>query len=322
MIDKALKESNLRYTTYRQVDQKVDQLFDEHKYGEAIKLLENAREQFPDHLFEILWYEIIIYAYAEQYENCLILLEEGVAQRFFFSLWNIFDPLREDDRFKAVVAANQQLKAAAQAQAKMRYEVYTPAGYSTERRYPLFIALHGDGQSLDYFKGHWPATPILEQGFILVYVQSSQVICTNGFGWTPDYAITRKDVKACYDEVIQRYAIDPDNVLIGGFSGGSIASIEITMSNTVSVRGFIALCPSLKPESVTLQKVVEARQRGVKGVIMEGEQSGDISAQQQMIKIFQETDFPHQFHIMPGVGHVIPKNFSQKLWDAIEFIMS
>jgi predicted esterase len=322
IIDGILKEPILPYTTYRQVDQKVDQLFDQQKYGEAIELLGKAREQFPDDLFEILWYEIIIYAYAEKYGDCLETLEEGVAHGFFFNLWSIFDPLRDDGRFKAVAAANQQLKAAAQAQAKMRYEVYTPAEYSTDRLYPLFIALHGDGQSLDYFKSNWQATPILEQGFVLVYVQSSQVICTNGFGWTPDYAITRQDVKVCYDEVAQRYNIDPANVLIGGFSGGSIASIEVTMSNTVPVRGFIALCPSLKPESFTPKNVAAAQSRGVKGVIMEGEQSGDVPAEQEMIKVFQETDFPHQFHIIPNVGHAIPKDFSSKLLNAMEFIMS
>jgi len=318
----ASKEPILEYTTYRQVDKKVDQLFDEQKYSEAIELLEHARDQFPDDLFEILWYEIIIYAYSENHENCLDTMAESMNHGFFFNLWSIFDPLRENDRFKTIALKNQQLKTDAQTQAKMRYEVYTPAGYSTNQPYPLFIALHGDGQSLDYFKSNWQADPILDQGFVLVYIQSSQVICTNGFGWTPDYAITRKDVKACYDEVTQQYRIDTDNILVGGFSGGSIASIEIAMSNTVPVRGFISLCPSLKPESFTPKNIAGAMRRGVKGVMMEGAQSGDVPAEQEMLKVFQETDFPHQSHIIPGVGHAIPQDFSQRLSDGIEFVMS
>jgi hypothetical protein len=78
----------LQYATYRQVDQKVDQPSDQQKYGEALEFLENVREQFSDNLFEILWYEIIIYAYAKQCKNCLETLEEGIGHRFFFNLWN------------------------------------------------------------------------------------------------------------------------------------------------------------------------------------------------------------------------------------------
>jgi len=52
----------LQYTTYRQIDQKVDQLFDEQKYSEVIELLEKAREQFP--LFTKLFYIIPTIALA------------------------------------------------------------------------------------------------------------------------------------------------------------------------------------------------------------------------------------------------------------------
>ncbi|WP_375372912.1 hypothetical protein [Clostridium sp. CF012] len=34
-------------------------------------------------------------------------------------------------------------------------------------------------------------------------------------------------------------------MLIGGFSGGAIASIDVTMSNAIPIKGFIALGPGL-----------------------------------------------------------------------------
>ena len=96
----------------------------------------------------------------------------------------------------------------------------------------------------------------------------------------------------------------------------------MTKKLTVPARGFIALCPSLKPESFTPKNVAEARRRGVKGVILEGEQSGDVPAEQEMVKIFQETNFPHQFHIIPGIGHAVPPDFSVRLLNAIGFVLS
>jgi len=312
----------LEYKNYRQVDKILDELFSEQKYEEAIKLLRVAQVQFPNDLFEILWYEAIIYAVSGDHESCLARFEAMIAKGFFGELeWNIFDPIREDARFKAISEASQRLKAEAQRKARMEYQVYTPEGYSSEQEYPLFIALHGDGHSLAYFKSNWGATGLLNKGFVLVYIQSSQVICTNGFGWTPNYDIARRDIRAAYDEVVGQYSIDTDNILIGGFSGGAIAAIEIAMANTLPVRGFVSLCPSRRPASFSKENVERAVQRGVKGVLMEGEKEGGVPEEQEMITVFKETNFPYQFHINLNTGHAFPKDFGKKLLDALTFVM-
>ncbi len=312
----------MEYNNYRQVDKVVDSLFAEQKYKQAIELLDSAQQQFPNDLYEILWYKALIYAVSADYENCLTTLEEMIANEFFGKLdWGIFDPIRDDARFKAVFEADQLLKAKAHKNARMDYQVFTPAEYTSTQKHPLFFALHGDGESLDYFKYNWEPTAILNKGFIVVYVRSSQVICTNGFGWTPNFEITRKDVAAAYSEVVGQYAVDTDNIIIGGFSGGSIAALEITMANTLPVKGFISLCPSLKPDSFTKENVEKAARRGVRGVMMEGELQGTIAAQQEMLQVFQETGLPYQFYINPGIGHACPTDLPQKLSDAIEFIL-
>jgi predicted esterase len=312
----------LKYKSYREIDKIVDELFAEQKYEEAIELLGNAQEQFPNDLYEILWYEAIIYVVLGDHENCLDSLENMISKGFFGELeWNFFDPIRNDIRFKVVSEESQRLKAEAQKIARMEYQVYTPKGYSSKQQYPLFIALHGDGHSLEYFKSNWEATGLLNKGFILVYIQSSQVICTNGFGWTPNYEITRQDIKAAYDEAVGQYSIDTDNILIGGFSGGAIAAIEITMDNTLPVKGFISLCPSRRPASFSKENVERAVQRGARGVLMEGEKEGEVPAEQEMIGVFNEANFPYQFHINSNTGHASPQDFWQKLLNAIAFIM-
>jgi predicted esterase len=312
----------MKYESYRQMDKVLDELYAEKKYEEAIELLGIAREQFPNDLFEILWYEAVIYVISGDHENSLTTLEEMIDKGFFAELeWGIFDPVRDDARFTSIFEANQCLKAEAQKNARMEYQVYTPEGYTSEGKYPLFIALHGDGHSLAYFKSNWEATGLLDKGFVLVYVQSSQVLSTDGSGWTPEYEIARRDIKAAYDEIVGQYSIDRDNVLIGGFSGGSIAAIEVTMANTLPVKGFVSLCPSLKPPSFSKENVKRAVQRGVRGVLMEGELEGEVPAEQEMIVVLKEANFPYQFHINPNTGHAFPKDFGQKLLDAIEFIM-
>ncbi len=312
----------MKYESYRQIDKVTDELFAKQEYFKAIELLKSAHKQFPNDLAEILWYEAVIYVTLGDRENCLAVLEDMIAKGIFSDLeWNIFNPIREDQRFQAVFEANQRLKAEAQKHAHMGFQVYTPVGYTSKKRYPLFLALHGDGNSLEYFKSNWEPTELLNKGFILAYIQSSQVICTNGFGWTPDYEITRQDIKAAYKTIVGQYSIDTDNTLIGGYSGGAIAAIEIAMANTLPVRGFISLCPNLKPDSFSRENVERAIQRGVKGVILEGEKEGNVPAEQEMIDVFKEANFPYQFHINSNIGHAFPLDFGQRLLDAIAFIM-
>jgi predicted esterase len=42
-------------------------------------------------------------------------------------------------------------------------------------------------------------------------------------------------------------------IIIGGFSGGAIMSLEITMANVLPVKGFVGLCLELKPLSILHQ---------------------------------------------------------------------
>ena len=54
-------------------------------------------------------------------------------------------------------------------------------------------------------------------------------------------------------------------------SGGATTCVDITMVNIIPIRGFIALCPELMPKSFTVDNVTEAREKGVRGVFLEGE---------------------------------------------------
>ena len=95
-----------------EVDRKVDELVDLEKYSEAIELLASARQEFPDNLWEILQYEGFILIRLEEYEKCLDTVEEGVARGFFFGIesWDIFEPFRQTERYKALEEAERHLK--------------------------------------------------------------------------------------------------------------------------------------------------------------------------------------------------------------------
>ena len=119
------------------------------------------------------------------------------------------------------------------------------------------------------------------------------------------------------------YTIDTDQVVIGGFSGGSIAAIEVALSGVVPVRGFVSLCPSQKPDSCTPENAQQAAQRDVRGVMMEGEQTGDVPAEQEMLAMFRAANLPCEFYINAGIAHWYPDpdDLAEKVNRAIAFIL-
>ena len=161
----------------------------------------------------------------------------------------------------------------------------------------------------------------LNNDFIFAYFQSSQAICHNGFGWTNDIQVAREDIKNCYDSIAREYLIDESSIYIGGFSGGATTSIDFTLSDILAVKGFIALCPGVKPKSFTRDRVELAAKRGVKGVLLEGEIELPVEDEEEMLKVFNEVNFPYEYYINKGIGHRAPNDFDDKLSKALRFLM-
>lgn len=314
----------MEYTHYRQVDAAVDKLYAQGKHEEAIALLQAAVAPFPEYLFDTLWYQAFLYCEIGQYEKAYAIMEALIQKGYFCPLdWRGLDPLRGAEGFALLQKENERLKALAQSQAKMEHAVYLPEGYDADQSYPLFIVLHGDGGggNLEQFPWYWPPEAVTRLGFVLVYVQSSQVLYSRNFGWLPNPAIARRDVKDCYDVVESQYAIDPGRIIIGGFSGGAITALDVTLAAVLPVKGFICQSAELKPESFTDEAIHWAAQRGVKGVLMEGEKVLPVQNEQEMMQVFQDAGLPYQFYINPGVGHVVPEDIAEKLQQGVDFIL-
>jgi len=312
-------------TQYQQIDQQVDGLFNQAKYDEALALLDQALEQFPQNSFDIGWYRAVIYAQIEQWDACLETIQSLVDRGFCCPLdWGWFDPLKTHPVYHGLEEKNRQLVTQAQQQAKMEYSVHLPAGFIEGQAYPLFIALHGDGGggNLADFSWRWKAEPFTMQGYIVGYVQSSQILYTNNYGWLGDPAVARKDIYNCYHIISEKYVIDPENILIGGFSGGAITAVDLTLAGELPIKGFVALCPELKPEHFTPENVARAAQRGIRGVFMEGELVMPMADEAEMLAAFEHAGLPCKLVVNQGVGHWFPDDLVAKLNDAVSFILN
>ncbi len=315
----------MNYTHYKQIDQEADGLYSQKRYDEVLRLMDYAETRFPEQLFYTIWYKAHIYALTGNHEKCINAIEDLIGRGLGCPLyWKMLEPLKTYPRFQKLCEENDRLHAQAQKSAKMEYAVYLPKGYTPTNRYPLFVVLHGDGVggNLEYQRWYWEPNTMTDGGLIAVYVQSSQVACPGHFRWLEDCQIAKRDILDCYTQVSAQYAVDPARVIIGGFSGGAVMSVEIAMTNVLPVKGFIGLCPELRPESCTQENVERVARRGVKGVFMEGELEMPVADEQAMLDVFQAVGLPCQFYVNQGIGHAFPRDFSEKLGQAIAFVMS
>ncbi len=290
-------------------------------------LLKRASELLPQKEFEknyfTIFFNIAIFStncdmYDESIKTLICLVEQGYACPLY---WECFEPLKEDMRYTNLKQKNDILIKQAEKKSKLEYAVHLPENYNKDKQYPLFFNLHGDGENMKVHSQYWKPDAFLKKDFIVVYAQSSQVIYHNGYGWLKDSLKARNEIRDLYDLILNQYSIDKKCIIIGGFSGGAITAIDITMTNDFLVKGFISICPSKKPESFNKENVQYAIKRGTKGVLMEGEYNMPVPDEEEMVNVFKEVGFPYEYYINKGIGHWYPKDLSDKVEKALEFIL-
>lgn len=207
---------------------------------------------------------------------------------------------------------------------QMIYQVHLSPGHEQEKPAPLMLVLHGDGLGGDikYQSWFWKPQVMLERGMVVVYVQSSQMKSPGCFGWLKDFTIAKKDIKECFDQVLANYSIELDRIYMGGFSGGAIMSTETALANDLPVKGWIGLCPEIKPVSFSRENLELAKKRGLRAVFLEGELKAWLDDEKEMLRLFEEVKFPYRSVINQGIEHAFPADFDQKLNQALDFILT
>jgi predicted esterase len=310
------------FSSYGEMRAYLGELFGQKKYAEAAALLESVLDRFPDNALANTYNLAMARLYLGELDKATQALEEGHRRGIFYGLWDFaaapWDPVRSTPRFEAFLKENRSRIEQAQSKASMKIEVATPASYDPAKRYPLFIALHGGGESLPDFKPLW-TSPRLRGEFLTLYVQSSQVASMKGFHWQ-DVAVTRRDLEAAYERTLKEYPVDTGRVIIGGFSSGGFGSLVAALKNFLPVRGFVVLCPEV-PTTIGDEDILAAKARGVRGTLLTTEADNRVEQQRSLMSRMDKLGLPAVFHLTPKIGHWYPDDFESLLDRAIGHIL-
>jgi len=221
-----------------------------------------------------------------------------------------------------VVAENKELNARSLANTRPTYEIMTPRGYSADKKYPLVLVLHSGRGSILHDKTFWKADQLkkLPEGFIFAFLQSSQVFETNCYNWD-DPEKARKDIRELYDQIIQKYPVDTNQVILMGMVQGGQIAIDAAIRHTVPARGFFVCRPS-KLQNLDKDAVKRAALRGVRGTILTGEADKTLLAvSEEMSALFKEVGLVHRYIVIPEMGPPVPLDSTEQFKTAAAHIV-
>lgn len=134
---------------FQEVEAKIDLLKEIGKYKEAIQLLEEVRTDYLSEEYEITKHLALLYGKIGSHEKSFELWNIGHKKGYFFGLFShfpIYEHFKKYPQFESICNEDMRIRKDSLLNSKTTYEINIPNNYSSQKKYPLFIILHGGGE--------------------------------------------------------------------------------------------------------------------------------------------------------------------------------
>jgi predicted esterase len=299
------------------------ELYNQKRYREALDLLERGWERFPQQGLMYHWKMCLA---AQAGEPAIAINAFGEA--LDHGHWYPERLVREDDDLKSLqgvpeyeelVSVCVRRYAAAEGSAKPELLVVPPPGTSSSPM-PLLIGLHGNSQTARLAADDW--SELGKRGWLLALPQSSQPLTSDAFMWD-DFEKGANEVQKVCSRLMDEYSIDPERILLGGFSAGGGLAIQLAISGALKAKGFIVVGPYLRNLDVLTPFLPEARANQMKGYIIMGQKEPEEGQElmQRTASFLQEHGIVCELEPHPDLAHAFPPNFGGSLDKALALLL-
>lgn len=288
-------------------------------FHQAAAILEAAYQRFPEKHYSMTTDLAYIYMVAGQPEKSVEALTRATQE----GLWFVLDttrhwrPLATTQGFKSLMATWAVRQAEKAAAAKMKLDVVLPKNYDARQPYPLMLAFHGHGESTEFHRQFWHSG-LTDSLYIVAFVQSSQVVGPDNWGWN-DWEKSRREITDAYTQVVANHRIDTNDVVVTGFSWGGTMALDMALNQRIPATSFIALCPGL-PFPIADESIANAAAKGVAGVIITGDADQSVPNQNTISHQMMRGGLRHSVMVSPSNGHWYPSDMSRQLDIAIKSV--
>lgn len=303
-------------TDLEKVSAEVFDLYQRNRYEEALEVARGVAAEFPA---RSSYWTACLLAVQGKGQEALDALTNGLRHGAWWPSLMLeqdsdLDSIRDSPEFARIEAeSTSRWRQAFRPEPNIL--IYQPSASPSG---VLLIALHGSaGEPATDFAQHWNAAR--DQGAFVVVPQSSQPYGPEG-GWTwADDDRTKRDLRLVYDRARQENGIDPDKVILSGFSqGGRVAISSAVTHYPISVSGFIAVAPAVRDHPIADQ--LGKGGPSIRGWITVGQNDWVLEPATSLHEaaISQSQDW--HLDIVPNVAHDFPLDFDDHLIEALAFI--
>jgi hypothetical protein len=243
----------------------------------------------------------------------LAIIKEAVLEK---GLWYSYDYLMTDDdlsplhkyaEFLEIAGICKARETDAKRNSKPHLKILGLAG---EQR-PFLMALHGNQENIDVTEKYWSSC--LSHGLILALPQSSQIEFSGGYSWK-DHKKGADDLKGHYEKILGTQDVDPEGVIVGGFSAGARVALYAILNDMIRVKSFIFVAPWI-PEIQEWEPLLDKlKSKGIKGYVICGDMDDDcLEGSKKFADMLGQYGVPHTVKIVSGLSYDYPDNFQDDL---------
>jgi poly(3-hydroxybutyrate) depolymerase len=190
----------------------------------------------------------------------------------------------------------------------MPYRVYIPSSYKGDRNYPLFIALHGNGLTENYFfdnLGGGLQKLAEERGYVVAAPLGYRV--DGGYGYNngsrpaediPKLQLSEKDVMHVLELMKKDYRIDNSRIYIGGHSMGGSGSWSLAPKYSQIWAGLASFAGGVTPQTAPQVKTIP--QFVVHG---DADTTAPVERSRTMVAELKRLSVEHQYVEVPRGTH-------------------
>jgi alpha/beta superfamily hydrolase len=282
------------------------------KYAEALAFLEGYDPEDIDQRAQIAYWRACLLSLMKDPAGALRVLTDAMDDH---RIWYSPATLREDDDLVSLRAepgfgrllemAEDRFLEARASEAGKHLVFRRNRAYANPRG--VVVILHGNNSNLHATQRAWE--PLLEDGWTLLFVESSQIgYYTFGRVWN-DYSRAREDIISALDSLTDS---ERNFLVLAGFSRGARTAIQLALDGSVPATAVFAHEPA--PSEGFASWYGEARPRSIPVYLTIGEEDPDRNMSEEIARVIGESV---RVRILAGASHEYPERFSDLIRDTL-----
>jgi predicted esterase len=288
--------------------------------------LDREGGRFVENQARILFWKLCFYSLTGEIDLALQTLADGLDRGLWYGeTWLRADPdlkpLQGHPEFERLVAVSKQRARELAAQTTPTRLDIAP-GDNAMAPYPLLIALHANNSSAQLSVDYWRSAT--KRGWSLSLPMSTQSASSDTGRWD-DEEWTTRDVQFHYQEIMDQQSIDPEQVVVGGFSMGGRQAIMRGLTGAIPAKGVIALGPALGDTVDGWTSYLEAaKKRKIRVCLIVGDRYHPPFIYQptlRLAEVLNKHEIPCQLKVYPDMEHEFPPDFADRLPEILAWIM-